>query len=284
MDKTNKLHIQQQPKVSTDYELLLIISWAKEPGMNAVADAHKAYNEFCNRYNKYLKRVVEVSCQRHLSTFGNEIEEMVLNNTCWLIYEKADVIARAMEAHAQMDAEFLEKKLKAYLGQMIRTEIQSYLREKLPYIKKRKDVAHEDDFDGLLATVDHRDEREAGLEQIEPLMELLLKACERLPEEDRDFMRMVFLYLKEEDLSVLMENDMEIEDVMAEMDPSRIRSRFEKNKKEMKKEKAGLDHTSTQIICEMFEILPGNLRQKKIRLIAKLKKFVEEMKKQSAVA
>lgn len=272
MNKTiKKLHIQQQPKVITDYELLVTISWVNDPEMEG--EAKKAFDAFCKRYHSYIKRVVNACCSKYLKRYGDEISKLVYSNTLIKIFEKAAVIASAMEKFSAMDAKTLKTKLKSYIGIMIRTELQAYLREKIPTAKRS--IHHHTDtyYEGMLYEVDQQDEAENKLEYAHPLMEVFNKAFARLPQADQDFMRMVYLFSREPDQRVLFQDGVLLEDEIPEYS---MKSKFDTKKNDVEKEKVGLDHESTELICEMFGLLPGNLRQKKKRLIAKIRGYMQE--------
>jgi len=99
----------------SDYELLLTMSWQDEPGMED--ESKVAYGKFYERYKEFLMKVCKRAC-RSEDQSNDALAEDVFFNTMKLVYDKAGVMAEAIEHKREGGAENIEQRVEGYLSVM----------------------------------------------------------------------------------------------------------------------------------------------------------------------
>lgn len=109
-------------KHETIEDLFLIMSMKDDDKQQA----EKAYNEFHNRYSKYLYGIITSAAKKFKNTYDyEELAANILQNTLLIIWEKADTFIKIED----VTIEKKESRVKVWLGKIAQNEMYKLLRE-----------------------------------------------------------------------------------------------------------------------------------------------------------
>jgi len=225
--------LKSEIALPTDYELLVRISWKDDPEMES--DSSVAFGDFYNRHKEYMMRVTCIVCSKFVKDYGNEIVQDIFNNTFKQIFEKAGVVAQAMEKHEGCDENFIRKKMRAYLGKMAENELMQYIRHEGQY---KDSHALMDDMT-LLQEFDCSDAEDVEEGKI------------NFNSKEKDAIKSGLLLLKDRERDILIES-----------------TRYQKDGKDLPDE-------IIAELCARWDILPGNFRVIKHRALKKLEQYAK---------